>query len=198
MNIQIRSLDEHNLGQVNQGDNGFQVENKLCLHVNHEEIHYSIVHAKKFEKRYPSEELDYASYIYAWAKLPRIVTGSLILMDKINLIQKFSLFNDYWQPKIIGELNDAYIKLVKLKGEFVWHQHATEDELFLVIKGRLRILLRDGEVNLEPGELVIIPRGVEHCPVAEEEAQVVLMESKTTLNTGEVQNDRTAASLKWI
>jgi len=127
-----------------------------------------------------------------------MVTGSILLMDKINLIQKFSLFNDYWQPKIIVELNDAYIKLVKLKGEFVWHQHATEDELFLVIKGRLRILLRDGEVNLEPGELVIIPRGVEHCPVAEEEAQVVLMESKTTLNTGEVQNDRTAASLKWI
>ena len=119
-------------------------------------------------------------------------------MDKINLIQKFSLFNDYWQPKIIGELNDAYIKLVKLKGEFVWHQHATEDELFLVIKGRLRILLRDGEVNLEPGELVIIPRGIEHCPVANENALVVLLENKTTLNTGEVQNDRTVAQLEWI
>jgi mannose-6-phosphate isomerase-like protein (cupin superfamily) len=119
-------------------------------------------------------------------------------VDKINLIQKFSLFNDHWQPKIIGELNDAYIKVVKLEGEFVWHKHATEDELFLVIKGRLRILFRDEEMNLESGELVIIPRGVEHCPVAEEEAQVVLMEPKTTLNTGEVQNDRTVAELEWI
>ena len=119
-------------------------------------------------------------------------------MDKINLVQKFTLFNEYWQPKIIGELNDAYIKLVKLRGEFIWHQHAAEDELFLVIKGRLRILLRDGEVNLEAGELVIIPRGVEHCPVAEEEAQVVLMELKTTLNTGEIQNERTVAEPEWI
>ena len=119
-------------------------------------------------------------------------------MDKINLAQKFSLFNQYWQPKIVGELNDAYIKVVKLKGEFIWHQHASEDELFLVIKGRLRILFRDREVNLEPGELVIIPRGVEHCPVAEEEAQVVLMEIKTTRNTGEVLNDRTVATLEWI
>ena len=119
-------------------------------------------------------------------------------MDKINLIQKFSLFNDYWQPKIVGELNDTYIKIVKLKGEFVWHQHIAEDELFLVIQGRLRILLRDGEIDLEPGELAIIPRGVEHCPVAEEEAQVVLMEPKTTLNTGEVQNNRSVAKLEWI
>jgi mannose-6-phosphate isomerase-like protein (cupin superfamily) len=119
-------------------------------------------------------------------------------MDKINLIQKFSLFFDYWQPKIVGELNDTYIKIVKLKGEFVWHQHIAEDELFLVIQGRLRILLRDGEIDLKPGELAIIPRGVEHCPVAEEEAQVVLMEPKTTLNTGEVQNNRTVAKIDWV
>ncbi len=119
-------------------------------------------------------------------------------MDKINLIQKFSLFNDYWQPKIVGELNDTYIKIVKLKGEFVWHQHIAEDELFLVIQGRLRILLRDGEIDLEPGELVIIPRGVEHCPVAEVEAQVVLIEPKTTLNTGDILNDHTVESLAWI
>jgi mannose-6-phosphate isomerase-like protein (cupin superfamily) len=119
-------------------------------------------------------------------------------MEKINLVQKFSLFNEYWQPKIVGELNASYIKIVKLKGEFIWHQHETEDELFLVIKGHLLILLRDGEVNLEPGEFVIIPKGVEHCPVAEEEAQVVLMEPKTTLNTGEVQSDRTVEQLEWI
>jgi mannose-6-phosphate isomerase-like protein (cupin superfamily) len=119
-------------------------------------------------------------------------------MDKINLIQKFSLFNDYWQPKIVSELNDNYIKIVKLKGEFVWHQHVAEDELFLVIRGRLHILLRDGEIDLEPGELVIIPRGVEHCPVAEEEASVLLLEPKTTLNTGNIENDRTVARLEWI
>jgi mannose-6-phosphate isomerase-like protein (cupin superfamily) len=119
-------------------------------------------------------------------------------MEKINLVQKFSLFDEYWQPKIVGELNDAYIKVVKLKGEFIWHQHATEDELFLVIKGQLRILLRDGEIHLEPGELVIIPKGVEHCPVAEEEAQVILMEPKTTLNTGEVQNHQTVLKPEWI
>ena len=119
-------------------------------------------------------------------------------MNKINLVQKFSFFQEYWQPKIVGELNDSYIKVVKIKGEFVWHRHAAEDELFLVIKGRLRILLRDGEINLEPGELIIIPRGVEHCPVAEEEAQVVLMEPKTTLNTGEVEDERTVEKLVWI
>ncbi len=119
-------------------------------------------------------------------------------MGKINLVQKFSLFDEYWKPKIVGELNDAYIKVVKLKGEFVWHQHATEDELFLLIEGRLRILLRDGEVNLAPGELVIIPKGIEHCPVADEEAQVVLMEPKTTLNTGEVNNERTVIKPEWI
>jgi len=119
-------------------------------------------------------------------------------MDKINLIQKFTLFDDYWQPKIVGELNDTYIKIVKLKGEFVWHQHIAEDELFLVIQGHLRIFLRDGEIDLEPGELAIIPRGVEHCPVAKEEAQVVLIEPKTTLNTGNILNDHTVARLVWI
>ena len=119
-------------------------------------------------------------------------------MEKINLIQKFSLFHEYWQPKIVGEMNDTYIKVVKLKGEFVWHQHENEAELFLVIKGRLRILLRDGMVDLEPGELVIIPKGVEHCPVADEEVQVVLIESKTTLNTGDIQNERTVENPEWI
>ena len=119
-------------------------------------------------------------------------------MEKINLVQKFSLFHEYWQPKIVGELNDTYIKVVKLKGEFVWHQHENEAELFLVVKGRLRILLRDGMVDLEPGELVIIPKGVEHCPAADEEVQVVLIESKTTLNTGDIQNERTVENPEWL
>ena len=119
-------------------------------------------------------------------------------MDKVNLVQKFSLFQDYWSPKIAGELNDSYIKLVKLKGEFVWHHHDTEDELFLVIKGRLLIKLRDRDIFLEEGEFVIIPRGVEHLPIAEEEAHVVLLEPKTTLNTGNVLDEKTLANPEWI
>lgn len=119
-------------------------------------------------------------------------------MDKVNLAQKFSLFQEYWSPKIAGEINDSYVKLVKFKGEFVWHHHETEDELFLVVKGRLLIKLRDQDIFLEEGEFVIIPRGVEHLPVAEEEAQVLLLEPKTTLNTGNVQTERTIADLERI
>jgi mannose-6-phosphate isomerase-like protein (cupin superfamily) len=119
-------------------------------------------------------------------------------MDKVNLVQKFSLFQEYWSPKITGELNDSYIKLVKLKGEFVWHHHDTEDELFLVIKGRLLIKLRDRDIFLEEGEFVIIPRGVEHLPIAEEEAHVLLLEPKTTLNTGNVRDEKTLLNPEWI
>jgi len=119
-------------------------------------------------------------------------------MDKVNLVQKFSLFQEYWNPKIAGELNDSYIKLVKLKGEFVWHHHDTEDELFLVIKGRLLIKLRDRDIFLEEGEFVIIPRGVEHLPIAENEAHVLLLEPKTTLNTGNVRDEKTLLNPEWI
>jgi len=119
-------------------------------------------------------------------------------MDKVNLAQKFSLFQEYWSPKIAGELNDSHVKLVKLKGEFVWHHHDTEDELFLVVKGRLLIKLRDRDIFLEEGEFVIIPRGVEHLPIAEEEAHVLLLEPKTTLNTGSIRNERTVADLERI
>jgi len=119
-------------------------------------------------------------------------------MDKVNLVQKFSLFQEYWSPKIAGELNDSYIKLVKLKGEFLWHHHDTEDELFLVTKGRLLIKLRDRDIFLEEGEFVIIPRGVEHLPIAEEEAHVVLLEPKTTLNTGNVNDEKTLVNPEWI
>jgi len=119
-------------------------------------------------------------------------------MEKVNLNQKFSQFQDYWQPKIAGELNDNYIKLVKLKGEFVWHQHETEDELFLVVKGTLLIKLRDRDIQLQEGEFVIIPKGVEHLPIAEEEAHVLLLEPKTTLNTNNIQNERTVTDLQHI
>ncbi len=119
-------------------------------------------------------------------------------MEKVNLAQKFNMFQDYWSPKVVGEINDSHVKIVKLKGEFVWHQHETEDELFLVVKGRLLIKLRDQDIYLEEGEFVIIPRGVEHLPVAEEEAHVLLLEPKTTLNTGNVENERTVVDLEHI
>ncbi len=116
-------------------------------------------------------------------------------MEKIVLSQKFGLFADHWRPKIVSELNDSYIKLAKLKGEFVWHHHDNEDELFLVVKGRLLIRFRDKGVWLEEGEFIVIPSGVEHLPVAEQEVQVMLIEPKTTLNTGNVVNARTVEVL---
>ena len=120
------------------------------------------------------------------------------MMDVVNLAQKLALFQDYWSPKIVGELNDSYLKLAKLKGEFVWHQHENEDELFLVLKGRLLIKLRDRDLWLNEGEFTVIPRGVEHLPVADDEVHVLLLEPKTTLNTGEVRNERTVTDLERI
>ena len=119
-------------------------------------------------------------------------------MEKINLSQKFSLFSDYWSPKIAGDINDSHVKLVKLKGEFVWHHHEQEDELFLVVKGKLLIKLRDQDISLDEGEFVIIPRGVEHCPVAEDEVHVLLLEPKTILNTGDTRNEKTVADPERI
>ena len=118
-------------------------------------------------------------------------------MDTVNIAYKLGLFQEYWSPRIVGELNDSYVKLVKLKGEFVWHQHENEDELFLVVKGRLLIKLRGRDLWIGEGEFVIVPRGVEHCPVAEDEVHVLLLEPKSTVNTGDVQNERTVAS-QWI
>ena len=119
-------------------------------------------------------------------------------MEKVNLSQKFALFQDHWSPKIVGEINDSHVKLVKLQGEFVWHHHETEDELFLVVKGRMTIKLRDRDIRLEEGEFVVIPHGVEHLPVAEEEVHVLLIEPKSTLNTGNVRDTRTVAVLDEI
>jgi mannose-6-phosphate isomerase-like protein (cupin superfamily) len=114
------------------------------------------------------------------------------LVEIVNLREKFARILDYWNPRIAGELNDSYVKLVKLKGEFVWHHHEAEDELFLVIEGRLRMQLRDGDRDLGPGELIIIPKGVEHCPLAlTDEVHVLLLEPRTTLNTGNVAEERT-------
>jgi mannose-6-phosphate isomerase-like protein (cupin superfamily) len=124
-------------------------------------------------------------------------------MDKINLQQKFALFSDYWSPKMIGELNGFAVKIVKVKGEFVWHHHDEEDELFFVVKGRLLMRIREASgsqrnVQVEEGELIIIPRGVEHCPMAEEETYLMLLEPNTTVNTGNVEGERTVREVERI
>jgi mannose-6-phosphate isomerase-like protein (cupin superfamily) len=119
-------------------------------------------------------------------------------MQTINLKNKFSHFSDYCNPRIVGEVNDCHVKVVKLKGEFIWHHHENEDELFLVVKGTLRMKFRDREAVVREGEFVIVPRGVEHCPVADEEVHIVLIEPKSTLNTGNINNERTVAQLEQI
>jgi mannose-6-phosphate isomerase-like protein (cupin superfamily) len=119
-------------------------------------------------------------------------------MQKINLAEKFGLFTETWSPRILAELNGQHVKLARLEGEFVWHSHEEEDELFLVVEGELRLLFRDGEVLLGPGELCVVPRGVEHKPVAEEQVQVLLLEPANTVNTGTAGGPRTVDAPEWI
>jgi len=119
-------------------------------------------------------------------------------MDKVNLAEKFSGFADLWSPKVVGELNGQQVKLAKLHGAFVWHHHEREDELFLVVRGRLRIELRDGAVTLEEGEFLVVPRGVQHRPVADDPCEVLLFEPASTLNTGNVRDERTKDDLDRI
>jgi mannose-6-phosphate isomerase-like protein (cupin superfamily) len=116
-------------------------------------------------------------------------------MHTVNITKKLAEFSDTWSPKILGEINDSYVKAVKLEGEFFWHHHDHEDEMFLVVKGLLRMKFRDREERVGPGEFIIVPHGVEHLPVAEEETHILLFEPKTTLNTGNVTNERTVAEL---
>ncbi len=118
-------------------------------------------------------------------------------MDIVNLESAFALVPETWHPRIVGELNDCYLKLARLEGEFLWHHHDEEDELFLVVKGELRIKFCERDLVLGSGELVVIPRGVEHCPVAAEEVHVLLIEPKTTKNTGNVTSERTVGS-EWL
>jgi mannose-6-phosphate isomerase-like protein (cupin superfamily) len=122
-------------------------------------------------------------------------------ISKVTLADKFARISEHWSPKIAGEINDAYVKLVKFQGDFVWHHHDHEDEMFLVIKGRMLMGLRDPEereIAVNPGEFIIIPKGVEHRPSAPEETEVILLEPKTTLNTGNVHNERTREKLDRI
>ena len=119
-------------------------------------------------------------------------------MDKVNIAQKLSLIDDYWNPRVLGELNGQHIKLVKFSGQFVWHAHEREDEMFLVIKGRFRVEFRDRSIDLKEGEFLIVPRGVEHRSVADEEVHVLLFEPASTVNTGNVQNEFTVVEPKKI
>ena len=119
-------------------------------------------------------------------------------MDKVNLAEKLGTFSEHWKPKVVGELNGQMVKLVKFQGEFVWHKHDAEDELFFVVEGRFRMECRDRHVWVEPGEFLIVPRGVEHRPVADEESHVLLFEPASTLNTGNVRNERTVERLERI
>jgi len=132
----------------------------------------------------------------------RSAAQHLVSMEKVNLAQKLSLISDYYNPRIAGEINDSYLKLVKLKGEFVWHHHDVEDELFLVLKGTLRMMIKDDrgerEVRIGEGEFIIMPHGVEHKPIADEEVHLLLLEPKTTLNTGNVKNERTVEKLQKV
>ena len=119
------------------------------------------------------------------------------MIDKLNLAEAFGRVPAHWSPRIAAELNDSYVKLARLRGEFVWHHHEAEDELFLVVSGTLRMRLRDRELRVGPGELVVIPRGVEHCPVADEEVHVLLIEPKSTTNTGSAGGERTVGD-QWL
>ncbi|MHC4608437.1 MAG: cupin domain-containing protein [Planctomycetota bacterium] len=119
-------------------------------------------------------------------------------MKKINLAEKLAGFQEHWKPKIVSEVNDVHIKVAKFRGEFVWHRHDAEDELFYVVKGTMTMRLRDGDVVVNPGEFITVPRGVEHCPVSDEEVHLMLVEPKSTLNTGDVRNERTLEKLDRI
>lgn len=119
-------------------------------------------------------------------------------MQKVNLAEKFAMFSEYWSPRIVGELNGQHVKVAKFQGEFVWHRHDAEDELFLVVKGTLAIHFRDRVVELQEGEMLIVPAGVEHKPVARQEVQVLLFEPQSTLNTGNLRNQRTVRKLQSL
>tara|TARA_R110000868_G_scaffold178203_3_gene417767 strand:+ start:1941 stop:2303 length:363 start_codon:yes stop_codon:yes gene_type:complete len=120
------------------------------------------------------------------------------MSNKVNLLEKFDLFNDYWSPKIVGELNGQQVKIAKVKGEFVWHDHANEDELFMVVKGELKIQLKSQEIILNEGEVYIVPRGVEHKPIAEEECWILLFEPKKIEHTGKTVSKLTKMGDEWI
>lgn len=142
-------------------------------------------------------------WIFAGIRIdPCVISQPMSSIRVVNFEEKFSTFNEYWSPRISGELNDNYVKLAKLSGEFVWHHHEHEDEMFLVVRGTLRMRIRESgverELTIRPGEYVIIPRGIEHLPIADAEVHVVLVEPKSTLNTGNLRNERTREELPTV
>ena len=128
----------------------------------------------------------------------RMVNEKLIIMNKVNVEQKLSLFADYWNPRVVGELNGQHVKLVKFQGEFVWHKHDNEDEMFFVVKGQFKMEFRERTVELKENEFLIAPKGVEHRPVAEQEVSVMLFEPSTTLNTGDTESELTKHILEKL
>ena len=120
------------------------------------------------------------------------------MINKVNIAEKFDQFEEQWSPRIVGQLNDSYVKLVKIEGEFVWHHHTNEDELFLVVQGSFTMKLRDRDIAVREGEFIIIPRGVEHKPVTEAECWIMLLEPMTTVNTGNVTNEQTKIEDEWV
>lgn len=119
-------------------------------------------------------------------------------MEKVNISEKFSQFHDHWHPRIVAELNGQHVKLAKVKGEFTWHKHDEEDEMFVVMKGQLTIEFRDRTISMGPGEMLVVPKGVEHRPIAEKEAEIMLFEPASTVNTGDENNELTKKDLDWI
>ena len=115
----------------------------------------------------------------------------MTMPGKVDLAEKLSLFSERWQPRVVGAVGDMHVKIAKLEGEFVWHHHAEEDEMFLVLRGTLRMRFRDGEAVLGPGQMIVVPKGIEHCPSADEEVHILLVEPKTTVNTGSAGGERT-------
>lgn len=128
----------------------------------------------------------------------RMVNEKLIIMNKVNVEQKLSLFADYWNPRVVGELNGQHVKLVKFQGEFVWHKHDNEDEMFFVVKGQFKMEFRERTVELKENEFLIVPKGVEHRPVAEQEVSVMLFEPSTTLNIGDTESELTKHILEKL
>jgi RimJ/RimL family protein N-acetyltransferase/quercetin dioxygenase-like cupin family protein len=197
MDYGFRVLELHRIQATTNSDNGgsWRVMERLGMRLEGRQREAELQDGKWVDI------LTYGLLADEWQSPPAPAAASTVAgpqIAKVNLAQKFALFDDLWSPKIVGELNGQQVKLARFKGTFVWHHHEAEDELFLVVKGCLVVQLRERDVTLEEGEFIVVPRGVEHRPMAQEEAQVLLFEPVATLNTGNVQSERTREELESI